>query len=155
MRKDISTSVPNVRPCPSPLGTNKSRLFLVTVPPFSSKLAMDAALDPDNNGSQSQQPDNGASSDAFVELCTFLAGKLSPADMSTAEQLLTQFLDASGGEGSGAEFASDEPPAFPGRPRPGGAMDARMAAAIRSGRRQAEAFMFNKRFPNAARIRNV
>jgi hypothetical protein len=49
------------------------------------------------------------------------------------------------------DLAQDEPPPFTGRPRPGGAMDTQ----TRSGRRQAEAFAFAKRFPGAARIRIV
>jgi hypothetical protein len=49
------------------------------------------------------------------------------------------------------DFAQDEPPPFKGRPRPGGAMDAK----IRSGRAQAAQFLFHQRVPNASRIRVI
>ena len=92
-------------------------------------------------------PDYGASADAFEDLWQFLASHLSPDDISEAEVLLRQFLDKSGSSAAAYDgYAADA------------AMIRRaqsQAAHVRSGRAQAESYAFSKRFPGAARIRNV
>ena len=156
----------NLIPCPSPRGTNRERLFLIRHPNLGV-MAQDAAMPPDSPSN------NGA--DAYEELATFLQQNLSPDVLAEAETLLRRFVDQSG------NLATDEPEAFSGQPRVGGSMerngtagrvepnppqagrDARMsfderlavAAQVRTGRKQAEQYLFAQRFPNAARIRNV
>jgi hypothetical protein len=132
-------------PCPSPNGTNHERLFIVREP----LMAMDEALDPD--GVQA-----GAGAQAYEELCRFLADHLSPDDLGEAEVLLRQFVDQSG------DIGTDEPPPFPGRPRPGGALSmdemhrrVAVSAQIRARRVQAQTAALEKRFPDAKRLRVI
>jgi hypothetical protein len=90
----------------------------------------------------------GASSDAYEELCTFLADHLDPDDLGEAEALLRRFVDQTGGGNVGTDesgvLSMDE-------------MHRRVAvgAKIRAGKAQAQRLLFNKRFPDAARIRSV
>ena len=100
-------------------------------------------------------PDAGASSDAYEELSKFLAANLDPSALSEAEALLRRFLDASGGEGSGATFASDAPLPFDGRPTVAQDAARHVAASVRSGKAQASSYLFDRKFPGAARIRVV
>jgi hypothetical protein len=53
----------------------------------------------------------------MTRLRSFLSMKLDPTDYATACGMLDGGIDP-------GEIAGDEPPYFPGRPRPGGAMDA-------------------------------
>jgi hypothetical protein len=113
------------------------------------RLARDQAPDePDDNapGPSPPAPDDGGP-DAFTKLYEFLTSHLDPNDLGEAETLLRLFLDKSGG----TDLGTDEPPPFKGRPRPGGAMDAQ----IRRGKAQAQQFLFDRKFPGAARIRVV
>ena len=98
--------------------------------------------------------DPGASSDAYAALCTFLQENLSPDVLAEAEALLRQFLDKSGD----GNLAADEPPPFSGRPKLSmDEMQRRVAvgAKISAGKVLAQRHLFDKRFPNAARIRSV
>jgi hypothetical protein len=107
---------------------------------------------------QADPDEAGASSDAYEELCTFLADHLDPNDLGEAEALLRRFVDQTGS----GNLGTDEPPPFPGRPRPGGVlsmdeMHRRVAvgAKISAGKVLAQLRSFNTRFPGASRIRNV
>jgi hypothetical protein len=77
----------------------------------------------------------GAGAQAYEELCTFLADHLDPNDLGEAEALLRQFVDKIAGRTRLNPQAMD--------------------AQIRAGKAQAQQFLFNKRFPGAARIRSV
>lgn len=134
----------NVIPCPSPNGTNYECLYIVREP----MMAMDAAMDPD-------AAQAGAAPDAYEALCTFLQQNLSPDVLGEAEALLRRFVDKTGD----GNLGTDEPPP---PPRPGGVlsmdeMQRRVAvgAKIRAGKVLAQQSLFNKRFPDAARIRSV
>jgi hypothetical protein len=99
-------------------------------------------------------PDPGASSDAYNALCVFLQENLSPDVLGEAEALLRQFLDKSGD----GNLAADEP--VSGRSRPVLSMDemqrrVAVGAKISAGRTIAQQYLFNQRFPDAARIRSV
>lgn len=75
-----------------------------------------------------------------TDLLEFLRSKLSPEDYARVSEM----LGADPGE------AMDEPNPFPGRPRPGGAMDARRRTRPLTAAEQAH---FEERFPHAAKIK--
>ena len=78
--------------------------------------------------------------DSTIDLLEFLRDKLSPEDHAT----FAKMLGADPGE------AMDEPNPFPGRPRPGGAMDARRRTKPLTADEQSN---FAERFPHAAKIK--
>lgn len=78
--------------------------------------------------------------DAAADLLEFLRDKLSPEDHATFAKML----------GADPYEAMDEPNPFPGRPRPGGAMDMRRRARPLTDTEKAD---FDSRFPHAAKIR--
>jgi hypothetical protein len=119
--------------------------------------AQAGAPDEPDNGVQAGDPSNGAASQAYTALYQYLEGNNDNEALTMLTHLMNKMTD--GG-------AMDEPLDFAGQPHVGGAMErnyrvgrvepnpgAQDAALIRSGRRQAAAFSFNKRFPGAARIR--
>lgn len=75
---------------------------------------------------------------------------------SVFPSLIRQFVDQSGDNNIG----TDEPAPFSGRPGGVLSMDemhrrVAVSSQIRAGKAQAQQFLFNKRFPGAARIRRV
>jgi hypothetical protein len=105
---------------------------------------------------QADPDDAQAGAQAYEELCTFLASHLDPDDLGEAEVLLRRFVDQSGD----GNIAADQPPPFSGRPAPMLSMDemqrrVAVGARVRAGKVLAQRQLFDKRFPNAARIRSV
>lgn len=138
----------NDRPCYGesyPIGRDRPRPRV----PMAIRVAFDAIMD-------AEAPRN-----AYDNLMTFLQERLDPADVTEVESYLEKILALTSPDPD-ADTAQDEPPPFPGRPRPGGTMDALVAKdhairvqLARSQMRQRDRMTtsLEKRFPNLGRIR--
>ena len=141
-------------PMPSPRGTNKAGLFVSFQRPASGPtLAMDAAL----QTRRRMALDTAA--DDFQELSRLLSENLDDATLTKCHELIERLLDATA------------PPAFAGRPTPGGsplpAQDRglimpwqrermrRVVAQSQAARQQAQDKALVERFPAAARGRVI
>jgi hypothetical protein len=135
----------NTFPCPSPLGTNTERLYLIRRFDLDApKMAQDAAM-PDDDAPEAGAAPQPSSPDAYNEFAQFLAANLDPDLLGQADELLRRLLSTDDDVVGDAYPPSSRAPA----------MKPAMDAQIRSGRAQAQRFLFDKRFPGAARIRTI
>jgi hypothetical protein len=134
---------------------------------YQRHIARDQA-DPDGVQSSAGvvQADNGAQSGAASQAYSDLYQHLDGNNDTEALSLLKHLMDVMTDDGATAMDAPDESQGFapnpPGSGRVQQATDSAdlrrrvaVGAEVRRGRRVAEGFLFNKKFPGAARIRNV